>query len=145
MEDIRRYIDNSLFIKWVYDPDEHIYEYWDFYLDKHPDEKEFLIELKSELALFRISGQTLSEEKKKMLSEKIVRKIQDKQRRTRVFEIGRFFLKYAAILIIALSIGAIGLWSFYQNQKSYMYSTIADSGKNSKSQLHLSNGTTVDL
>lgn len=145
MEDIRRYIDNSLFIKWVYDPDEHIYEYWDFYLDKHPDEKEFLIELKSELALFRISGQTLSEEKKKMLSEKIVRKILDRQRITRVSEIGKFFLKYAAILIITLSIGVAGFWGFYQIQKSYVYSTVAYSGKNSKSQLHLSNGTIVDI
>ena len=145
MEDIRRYIDNSLFIKWVYDPDEHINEYWDFYLDKHPDEKEFLIELKGELALFRISGQTLSEEKKKILSEKIARKIQDRQRRTRVSEIGRIFLKYAAMLIIALSIGVAGYWGFYQNQKSYIYSTVAHSGENSKSQLHLSNGTIVDI
>jgi transmembrane sensor len=55
------------------------------------------------------------------------------------------FLKYAAILIVALSIGATGFWSFYQNQQSYVYSTIADTGKNSMSQLHLSNGTTVDL
>ena len=55
------------------------------------------------------------------------------------------FLKYAAILIIALSIGAAGFWAFYQNQKSYVYSTVAYSGKNSKSRLHLSNGTIVDL
>ena len=59
--------------------------------------------------------------------------------------IGYFFFKYAAILIIALSIGAAGYWSYYQNQKSYVYSTIADSGINGKSQLHLSNGATVDL
>ncbi len=55
------------------------------------------------------------------------------------------FLKYAAILFITLSIGAAGVWSFYRNQKSYVYSTIADSVINSKSQLHLSNGTIVDL
>ena len=55
------------------------------------------------------------------------------------------FLKYAAILIIALSIGFAGYWGFYQNQKLYIYSTVADSGKSGKSQLHLSNGTVVDL
>jgi hypothetical protein len=59
--------------------------------------------------------------------------------------IGKRVLKYAAILIIAISIGTAGFWSFYQNQKSYVYSTITESGKNSKSQLHLSNGTIVDL
>ena len=116
MEDIRRYIDNSLFIKWVYDPDEHINEYWDFYLDKHPDEKEFLFELKSELALFRISGQTLSEEKKKMLSEKIARKIQDRQRRTRVSEIGRSLLKYAALALLFIGIGGGLVYHFYHDK-----------------------------
>ena len=55
------------------------------------------------------------------------------------------FLKYAAMLIIALSVGAAGFLGFYQNQKSYVYGTMADSGKNAKTQLHLSNGTIVDL
>ena len=59
--------------------------------------------------------------------------------------IGSSFLKYAAMLIVALSIGAAGFFGFYQNQKSYVYDTIADSGGNGKSQLHLSNGTIVDL
>lgn len=55
------------------------------------------------------------------------------------------FLKYAAMFIITLSIGAAGFWSFYRNQKSYVYNAVADSGKNGKSQLHLTNGTIVDL
>lgn len=57
----------------------------------------------------------------------------------------RIIFKYAAILILALSIGAAGFWGLYQNQKSYVYNTTADSGKDNKSQLHLSNGTTVVL
>jgi ferric-dicitrate binding protein FerR (iron transport regulator) len=52
-------------------------------------------------------------------------------------------LKYAAILIVSLSIGAAG-FRIYQNQKSYVYTTVADLG-NGKSQLHLSNGTVIDL
>jgi len=51
-------------------------------------------------------------------------------------------LKYAAILIVSLSIGAAGFW-IYQNQRSYVYTTVADSS--GKSQLHLSNGTVIDL
>jgi len=57
----------------------------------------------------------------------------------------RSLLKYAAILILALSVGAAGFWGLHLHQKSYVYTSIADSGKNSKSQLHLSNGNTVDL
>ena len=81
MEDIQKYIDNSLFIKWVYNPDENVNEYWDFYLEKHPEEKKILQVLRSELTLFRISGQTLSEERKKMLSEKITRQILERQKK----------------------------------------------------------------
>ena len=55
------------------------------------------------------------------------------------------FLKYAAMLLILLSIGSVGVWSFYQNQKTYVYSSAADLGNNSKMQLHLSNGTIVEL
>ncbi len=54
-------------------------------------------------------------------------------------------MRYAAMLILLLSIGTAGFWVFNRNQKLYVYSTAAESGKNSKSKLHLSNGTTVDL
>ncbi len=59
--------------------------------------------------------------------------------------IWRSVIKYAAVVFISLSIGAAGFWSIYQNQKSYVYTTIADSGRNSKSQLHLSNGANIVL
>ncbi len=58
---------------------------------------------------------------------------------------GPSFLKYAAMLIIALSIGAAGFWIFNQNRKPYIFNNVADSGIISKSQLYLSNGTEVDL
>ena len=77
------------------------------------------------------------------LSEEKTLRLEINQESSRIVYSG--FLKYAAILFLALSIGAAGFWSFYQNQKSYVYSTIADSGENGKSQLHLSNGTIVDL
>jgi transmembrane sensor len=54
-------------------------------------------------------------------------------------------LKYAAVLILAITIGAVGFWGLYQHQKSYVYTAIADSGKNIKSQLHLSNGANIVL
>ncbi len=54
-------------------------------------------------------------------------------------------MRYAAMVILLLSIATAGFWVFNRNQKLYVYATTADSGKNSKSKLHLSNGTTVDL
>ena len=54
-------------------------------------------------------------------------------------------LKYAAILIMALSIGSIGFWGYYQSQKSNVYTSTIESPVNGKLQLHLSNGISVDL
>ena len=147
MEDIRKYIDNSLFIKWVYDSDEHINEYWDFYLDKHPEEKEFLLDLKRELALFRITGQSLSEEKKRLLSEKISRKIQDRQRRTRVSEIGRIMLRYAALSFLFIGLGGGLEYYFYENRPVKAdfarYQEIPE--MSAKPTLILSDGSTINL
>ena len=72
-------------------------------------------------------------------------KRRDKLSKQPSYFIGKRVLKYAAMLIIALSIGVAGYWGFNQNQKSNIYYTVADSGKSGKSQLHLSNGTIVDL
>ncbi len=147
MENIRTYIDNSLFIKWVYDPDEHINEYWDFYLDKHPNEKVFLIELKRELALFRISGQTLSEERKRNLAEKISRKIQDGQKRTKVSEIGRFLLKYAALALLFFGLGGGLVYYFYENEpaKEDLARYLEMPEMSAKPSLVLSDGSKINL
>jgi hypothetical protein len=64
----------------------------------------------------------------------------------KIFRLINFaFFKYAAILFVFLSIGSIGYWGFNHNQKSYIYSKAVEMGKNGKSQLHLSDGTIVDL
>jgi len=55
------------------------------------------------------------------------------------------FMRYAAIFIIALSIGALGFWGLNQTRESYVYTTSVDSTTGARAQLHLSNGTTVAL
>ena len=54
-------------------------------------------------------------------------------------------MKYAAILIVALSIGSVGYRAFHQHQKSYVFTKCTNPGKGNQSRLFLSNGTTVDL
>lgn len=57
----------------------------------------------------------------------------------------RKFYRYAAILIITLSIGAIGYRVLNQNPKTYVYTVNTDPGSGNQSRLLLSNGTTVSL
>lgn len=123
MEDILKYIDNSLFFKWVYEPDENVNEYWNCYLEKHPEEKDFLLGLKRELALFRISGQTFSEEKKRILSEKIAGQIMEKQKSSRIRKIGKSFFKYAALAILFMGVGAVLM--YYFNREKFQITDLA--------------------
>jgi len=104
------------------------------------DEKQFLL-LKNQI-ISKIN-QTISSSKNE--PQQIIEHDSEEQYRNgQLYYRLRTFLKYAAILIITLSIGAAGFWG-YQNQKSYVYSPVPDSGGNGKSQLHLSNGAIVDL
>ncbi len=83
-----------------------------------------------------------SEKEKEQITEPLVdSRLTNYQRHFQL----RSLLKYAAILILALSVGAAGFWGLYQHQKSYVYITKADSGENGKARLQLSNGTKVDL
>jgi len=146
MEEIRKYIDNSLFIKWVFDPDENINEYWDYYLEKHPEENRILQALKNELALFRISGQTLSEERKRILSKKIARQIIEGQRMSRIRKAGQFLLKFAAFAVLFIGLGA-GLVYFYWDKPDIsdfaQYFEVPE--MSSKPTLVLSDGSNVNL
>jgi transmembrane sensor len=57
----------------------------------------------------------------------------------------RTVMRYAAVLIVALSVSSAGYWVFFRHQKSYVYTTATDAGPGNQSRLLLSNGTTVDI
>lgn len=114
MEEIAKYIDNTLFIKWVYDPDEELDEYWSYYLNKHPEEKAVLISLKKELGSFRISSKRLSREQKELLAEKIFKKMQKQQKIRKISDFNKIFLKYAAMALLFFCLGGLIV---YLNQK----------------------------
>ena len=105
------------------------------------ENKENLIPTEDQLIMDRILDRI--HHRIKLSEEETTRSFGINQKSFRI--ISSSFLKYAAMLVIALSIGVAGYWGFYQNQKSNIYNTVADSGKSGKSQLRLSNGTIVDL
>ena len=101
----KEYIDDALFLKWVFEPDDHIREYWEYYMVKYPGEREKLLSFKEELDLFRISNQKLTDERKKYLLEKIAGKAASRNRTTRIIATGRSLLKYAAFAFLFIFIG----------------------------------------
>ncbi len=55
------------------------------------------------------------------------------------------FLRYAAILVLALSLGGMMFWYLSHDTKSYEFTTLPTKGTSNKSRLSLANGTVVDL
>ncbi len=107
MEELKKYIDNALFIKWVFDPDDQVREYWDYYILRYPDEREQLLALKEELELFRISNQKLTQKRKEDLLGKIAGRVSRRRRNVKIVAIGRSLLKYAAFAFLFISVGVV--------------------------------------
>ncbi len=147
MEDIRKYIDHPLFFKWVYDPDENVNAYWSCYLEKHPEEKESLLELKKELGLLHIPGRTLSEEKKKILSKKIAGQISGEYKRVRIVKTVKLFLNYAALAVLFMAIGAVLMYYFQREESLFDELTLLNVPEiyPEKPTLVLSDGSNINL
>jgi ferric-dicitrate binding protein FerR (iron transport regulator) len=116
MNEIKKYVDNVLFFRWVYEPDEDLDAYWDLYLSNHPEEKATLLSLKKELQSFHIEFRKMPEARKKELAEKIAARISRRRKIGQVKRIGRSLLKYAAVAFLFSVLGG-GMVSLYNGLK----------------------------
>ena len=139
---VEELLDNSEFIAWVL-YGRHKQE-WEAFLIENPEFKFTVNKARKILDLLRDRHDHLSDYDLLTIWKNI--ETFDEQTRKRARQIKfQAVMRYAAVLVVALLIGSSGYWVFNNYQKSYVYTTIADSGAGNQSQLHLSNGTTVDL
>ena len=99
-------IENPLFIKWIFNPTIELDLYWDEYMEKHSQETQSLLELKSKLRNIRIKNENLSEEEKLKLAYNIIKKLDVEDKKNRKSRKLNFFLKYAAVAVLFFSVGA---------------------------------------
>ncbi len=107
MIDLKKLVENPLYIKWIFNPDVELDLYWDEYLKNHPEEAPFLLELKLKLRNIRLVSENLSDEQKIKMAFEISKKLdrEDEKAKTRVRLIN--MLKYVAVAILFFSLGAI--------------------------------------
>ncbi|WP_159520525.1 FecR family protein [Sunxiuqinia indica] len=137
MKGIEKYIDNPLFIKWVYEPSDDISEYWDFYFGKNPDEKIIITALRDELRLFQITNHKISAEQKKLLADKIAKRIKKDRKKYNLRFLGSPALKYAAIFLLAICISGLFFYQKFNPAKDLesganFTTAIAENGQISK-------------
>jgi len=139
---VEELLENHEFIAWMLHG-RHRQE-WEAFLTENPEFKSKVNKARKILDLLRDRHDQLSDEDLLTIWKNI--ESFDEQIRNRAHQIKlHTLMRYAAVFILALAIGATGYWSYYQNQKTYIYTSSADSETGNQSQLHLSNGTIVDL
>ncbi len=116
MDFLERMIENPLFIRWVFDTNMEIEQYWSDYLASHPEEADQLTALKEQLRIFRVPAERLSAEEKKELSASILHRlaIEKRQPYCRKFFLSVF--RYAAISLIFFGIGGGLVYFLMKNE-----------------------------
>lgn len=135
-------LENREFVAWM-NHGRHQQE-WDAFLADNPEFRFTMNNARKILDLLRDRHDHLSDDDLLKIWKNIENfddQIKNQSLRIRLYNL----MRYAAALIITLSVGPAGYWIFYRNQKPYVYTTTADTGAGNQSSLRLSNGTIVDL
>lgn len=139
---IEELIDERLFVNWVLIGENHTK--WELFLTEHPEFRSVTQKARKVIELLRDHKDHISKDDILKIWENIEKfdgEIKNRPRRIKRLS----YLRYVAVLVVTLLIGATGFWMFNQNHNSYIFSTNYTSEADSASLLLLPDGTTVDL
>lgn len=139
---VEELLENREFVAWMIHG-RHKQE-WEVFLAENPEFKFTVNKARKILDLLRDSYDHLSDDDLLTIWKNIESFDEQVRNKTRQIKL-HSVMRYAAVLVLALLIGSAGYWVFNRNQKSYVYTATTGLGTGNQSQLHLSNGTTVDL
>lgn len=107
MEHLSKYIENTNFIAWVFQPDMELEAWWNQFETDHPEEKRNIQLARKVLMKFRTTNNELNESEKILLFSKILKQVEEKQHSGRTKRLFTSLLKYAAVAFLFFSIGAL--------------------------------------
>ncbi|MCL4482376.1 MAG: FecR domain-containing protein [Bacteroidetes bacterium] len=139
---IEELIGNRDFVTWVLQGKNQ--KEWEVLLAESPEFQSTVKKARKIVELLRDRHDSLGEDDILAIWKNIESFENKIRNRSRLIKMQRF-LRYAAILVVALLISSTGIWMIYQNQKGYVFSTSLETETGTQSRLFLSNGTTVDL
>ncbi len=121
MEFISKYLEDKRFIQWVFSSNEELESWWKNFELENPHEKGNIMLAKKILNTLKTTDKNLSEEEKIILFSKILKQIEQKQKRSGVIKSLSNILKYAAVAILFFTIGAL-LFYRQDNFNPHFYS-----------------------
>jgi len=126
MEQLSKYLENTNFIQWVFEPDAELELWWNQFETDNPEERRNIQIARKILLKLRTNNKVLTEEEKILLFSRILRKVEE---RSKSGSRGRFilgFLRYAAVAMLFFAIGAALFYrpkTFNPQQFSQNFST----------------------
>lgn len=133
MEDFLSYCENKSFVRWVYHPDKQTNDYWEEYLKHHPKERKEIELSRLLLSLLKSKKEPDSQQDISEIFYKIGKKIEQKKKTLRLKRVFVSFSKYAALVLIFLSIGiALVKWREQSNFKNQIANVPAFDSKDAR-------------
>lgn len=115
----QKFIEDPRFVEWVFRPAPAINQYWERYIQLHPEEKNELLELKQRMGELKFSNDALSMEEKSELAHLVVKRIDRDQNQNKIRTMLRPLLKYAAVAIIFATIGGLAVYLNVDKESVY--------------------------
>jgi hypothetical protein len=119
----QRFIENPLFLNWIFKTGPAVESHWEQYLLEHPEEKKQLLELKDRLSELKFSNDQLQVSEKDKLAQRISRVIDLDAKQVKRRQLVTSFMKYAAVAVIFAAIG--GLLVYLNMGKENLYQEFA--------------------
>jgi len=107
MDNLEKYIEDSLFIEWVFRPTAETDAYFAQYMAQHPEEKNEMLKLRKELRLLSFPSEMISDERKDQLFKTTLTQMLKSRKAKPTVKFSMSILKYAAIAVAVLAIGTL--------------------------------------
>jgi len=107
MENISKYFEDKYFIEWVFSPGREVDEWWKNFQTDNPFERRNIQKARKILQQLYTDDMEISENEKILLFTRILRQVEEKERKRKGIRIFTSFMKYAAVAILFFSIGAL--------------------------------------
>ncbi|MGE4586478.1 MAG: FecR family protein [Mangrovibacterium sp.] len=120
MGDFEKYMEDPLFLKWVFDPDEETEHDFQERMRIFPGEKESLLQMREQFRLLAVKEESPGPVRERIFRE-IVAKIKGEHRKMRRLRLGSV-LKYAAIALLFFATGSLVSYLHLQDRMSRLLS-----------------------
>jgi len=145
MDDFIKYFEDENFVRWVLHPDDEINNYWQDYFTKHPG-----IRAEADKARVLLS-QLISKEVEKdsrMAAEiysGILKQLSNHHQKPNKKRWMLSFLKYAAIIVLSLSLGGVLVYQYLKKDIQVVYDLSENIPDTGEAKLILSDGRVIQL